>query len=140
MSGALTKPCNRCGQEKRLGEFWTDPRNTSDGRRGICKECANGARRGNRKSSTEYARQYRQANMSRHVAVRRAWEARHPEKNAAQRAVRNAVRDGRLAKPDTCQRCGAGGLIHGHHNDYSRPLVVEWYCPKCHKEVHRERA
>ena len=70
--------------------------------------------------------------------VRLDWQERNPEKRFAHHAVNNAVRDGKLAKPDVCQECGTGGKIHGHHEDYMRPLDVDWLCPACHGLRHRE--
>jgi hypothetical protein len=62
----------------------------------------------------------------------------NPDKYKAQTAVGNAVRDGRLAKASCCQSCGSGGHLHGHHDDYSKPLDVVWLCPACHKQRHKE--
>jgi hypothetical protein len=45
-------------------------------------------------------------------------------------------RDGRLT-PQPCERCGREDT-HGHHEDYSKPLDVNWLCPPCHGERHRE--
>jgi hypothetical protein len=69
--------------------------------------------------------------------VGRDWAERNPEKVFANNVVNNAVRDGKLSKPDACQECGASGLIHGHHEDYMRPLDVDWLCPACHGLRHR---
>lgn len=76
----------------------------------------------------------------------REHEARAPEQVAARRAVRNALRDGVLARPDLCEGCGSEGLatkdgrspIQAHHADYSRPLDVTWLCTACHGAEHRE--
>ena len=46
-----------------------------------------------------------------------------------------AVRTGRLKKPDRCERCGekvAKPKLQGHHDDYSKRLDVRWLCTKCH--------
>ena len=55
----------------------------------------------------------------------------------AHAAVWKAITAGELVKPDVCEACGlppAGkGKIHAHHADYSKPLEVEWLCPKCHR-------
>lgn len=41
-------------------------------------------------------------------------------------------------KPEICEDCGEkSAIIHGHHEDYSTPLSVNWLCPKCHKLRHR---
>ena len=52
----------------------------------------------------------------------------HPEKARARAAVHRAVRSGRLRRPAICDRCGRGGRIEAHHDDYSRRLVVRWLC------------
>ena len=70
--------------------------------------------------------------------IKYRWVERNPVKKRAAVTVNNAVRDGKLLKPDTCESCGATGRIHGHHCDYSKPLDVMWLCPACHKKWHHE--
>lgn len=65
------------------------------------------------------------------------WKSRNRFKRQAHNMLNNAVREGRVKKPDTCEMCGKGGRIHGHHDDYSKPLDVKWVCPACHTEIHR---
>jgi hypothetical protein len=33
--------------------------------------------------------------------------------------------------------CGSK-KVHGHHEDYNKPLEVHWLCPKHHKARHKE--
>ncbi len=59
-------------------------------------------------------------------------------KEVARRALRQAVRKGKLVKPNTCQDCHTvvpRTCLHGHHHDYSRPLDVRWLCASCHARV-----
>lgn len=55
-----------------------------------------------------------------------------PERHRARIAVSHAIRDGRLIRPDKCQRCGVGCVPQGSHDDYTHPLDVEWLCKPCH--------
>ena len=57
---------------------------------------------------------------------------------AAYRAVRNALRDGRLTPPAECSGCGSvpRGKLDPHHDDYSKPLAVRWLCHPCHVKHH----
>lgn len=60
--------------------------------------------------------------------------------NRAHAAVRKAVRDGVLFKPESCEHCGRVGYIHGHHhNGYESgyELDVVWLCPRCHKTAEK---
>lgn len=72
--------------------------------------------------------------------------ARHREKNrhkhAANRAVHQAIKSGRLVRPDTCSRCKraayVGDKIHAHHWSYAPEhwLDVVWLCLNCHFRGH----
>jgi transposase-like protein len=67
-----------------------------------------------------------------------AWQSRNREKRSAHIAVGNAVSAGRLVKPSACETCAAECNPHGHHDDYSKPLVVRWLCGPCHRAWHRK--
>ncbi len=65
----------------------------------------------------------------------------------ARGAVLRAVQSGKLARPDTCSRCGTkpGRALDGrariqahHDNGYDQPLDVIWLCVRCH-QVHHEK-
>ena len=56
-------------------------------------------------------------------------------KYRARYALNNAIQSGRIAKLP-CQVCG-DEKAQAHHNDYSKPLEVWWFCDKHHKELHR---
>jgi len=61
-----------------------------------------------------------------------------PEVHKARYLLRMAVTHGKVVKPSKCEECGARGRIHGHHEDYSKPLSVEWLCAACHGIRHRK--
>lgn len=99
----------------------------------------------------------------RKLAHRRRWKQLHPERVRedtrkarernplaahARNALNWAVRVGKIVPPERCEDCGdAPGLnargqrlIEAHHEDYSRPLDVEWLCRLCHAGRHRSAA
>jgi hypothetical protein len=89
-----------------------------------------------REQNREHVLAYEKARIRLHpksTAPIKAWRAKNPEKVRAQQIAKRHI-----PAPDTCQRCGAQGLIHRHHPDYSRPLLVEFLCPACHALTHRE--
>jgi len=53
-----------------------------------------------------------------------------PRKTKARRDVFNAVHSGKLKKLP-CRVCGNEN-VQGHHEDYDKPLVVVWLCPRHH--------
>lgn len=61
-----------------------------------------------------------------------------PVKDAARATVIRAIKYGRLERPSKCSRCGGGGRIDAHHQDYSKPLIVDWLCSTCHGKQHRK--
>lgn len=64
---------------------------------------------------------------------------REPQKTRAHRMVHNHVAKGTLQR-NPCESCGATENIHGHHDDYRRPLDVKWLCETCHRILHRASA
>jgi hypothetical protein len=63
----------------------------------------------------------------------------NPERRAkrlARKIVQEAVRRGALVR-HPCEKCGSEDRIHGHHDDYSKPMEVRWLCLPCHALLHR---
>lgn len=153
----MEKKCFKCGEVKSLSDFYKHPK-MPDGHVNKCKECNKKDVRENRAKRADYYREYDRARSmrpdrveSRRLyqnseegkrivnAIRKRYIERNPIKRAAHIMVRNAVRDGRLEKPASCESCGSSPKrLHGHHDDYAQPLTVRWLCPKCHKEWHDE--
>lgn len=150
--------CKACDQEKSEELFYRHPRAAS-GRDSTCKECRKAKVRQNRADKIDYYRAYDRKRFKEDPRVKERHKRyqstdhgkramlkakrRYIEKNTVKRAahiiVGNAIRDGRLNKPHSCEVCGdSPKRIHGHHDDYSKPLIVRWLCPKCHKEWHDE--
>lgn len=64
----------------------------------------------------------------------RRYRSKYPEKDAAHRAVRQAIRNGFLARRP-CEICREPSS-QAHHDDYSRPLKVRWLCKEHHIAEH----
>lgn len=65
---------------------------------------------------------------------RKRYENKYPERIAANKILRDAVRKGKV-KPKPCAECG-NPKSHGHHPDYSKPLKVIWLCVRHHARLH----
>ena len=132
----------------------------ADGLQCWCKACRRNRYATNRSSEIKYALDYVAANAETVYPKKRLYNKLHrtqptpearrinrlaairrnPEKHAARRALRRAVKLGRIAKPDSCSACLKSlppAKIHGHHEDYSKPLEVVWLCADCHGKQHR---
>lgn len=135
------KPCFKCGETLPLSAFYKHA-GMADGHLNKCKECNKKDVRQNYQDNNEHYLEYEKAraNLPHRIALNRVtttrMRTRFPKKYSAHNAVNNALRDGRL-KRKPCERCGSL-RVHGHHDDYSKPLDVTWLCPKHHKERHRE--
>ena len=145
------KPCIACRIEKPLSEFYKHSM-MADGHLNKCKPCVRQAVRENREKKLDYYQAYdrrryyaagHRGNATEEAKKRgqQRWEARNQHKKRAHGAVAKAVRDGRLDKPERCERCGRKPpprRLHAHHHDYSKPLDVEWVCTRCHGIEHRK--
>lgn len=152
------KACPRCGETKPLAEYPGD-RRTKDGKASACKVCRYAAHKAwckterGREIKRELTREYEARNRDtlrergrakyrekKDEYYRRTYAANTTAKGKARKSVHNAVRAGRMVKPDHCQRCGAHEpphRIHAHHHDYTKPRDVEWICSVCHGMEHR---
>jgi hypothetical protein len=146
----MLKVCVDCCQPKERSAFYRNSTN-ADGRFKWCKDCHKIRLIPRMEAIRAYDRQRGQLPERKRIVLARApkykgkpyrqikaMRASHPEAAAARAALGNAVRDGRIVKPLVCEGCGAGGKLHGHHEDYSKPLEVDWLCSKCHGARHRE--
>lgn len=69
-------------------------------------------------------------------AARKRFTAKYPEKKAAKDAVHYAVKTGKLKRSIFCESCGLPAKTEGHHEDYNKPLSVNWLCNDCHTRIH----
>lgn len=93
--------------------------------------CGRGKRRKGQSNCLACHREYMKANRPKHSEL--SPEAR---KKANCRAYANVYKRRGLLKQEPC-KCGSK-KSQMHHEDYDKPLEVEWMCRKCHLEEHNE--
>jgi len=135
----LRKSCKRCGVEKILNDYYTH-KQMADGHLNVCKVCTRVRVRKHRAENDSVREYDKQRSKLPHriklnTEICRKNRAKWPEKYKARTAVNNAVRDGRLLKPESCSVCGRVTRITGHHEDYSAMLDVIWLCDLCHRRL-----
>jgi hypothetical protein len=147
------KACKRCKATKPLSEFYKT-RLGSAKHYSRCKECTKAVVRAYREAGgerykeycrkkqkepkhVEARREYMRARPELHKRINAKWVAANPEKVKARRAVEHAIKKGKLEKLP-CSVCGSFYRTHGHHEDYSKPLDVNWLCATHHAARHRE--
>lgn len=71
--------------------------------------------------------------------VQRRYAARHKEKIVAQHRLQEAVKHGRVVRPDYCEQCGSDQPQAHHHRGYAPEFWfdVQWLCASCHTKEHR---
>lgn len=150
------KKCFKCKINKPIEMFYKHPK-MADGYVNKCKECNKKDVRKNRAAKIDYYREYdrARANAPDRVEARKLyaqtdggkeafkkaskkWKELNQVKRAAHIIVGNAIRSGKLDKKYECSECGKkDGRVHGHHDDYSKPLDVRWLCARCHSDWHK---
>jgi hypothetical protein len=102
-------------------------------------------RASNQERVRESARESAQRSRALHPELHRDRYAQdraaYPEKVKARKLAEYAIRKGRLVR-GPCEREGTdcSGEIHAHHDDYSQPLDVRWFCRRHHEEHHHGAA
>ncbi len=153
-----SKECIQCNTAKPLTEFHKNKR-TGDGHCNACKACRKEYKKAYQAANSEKIREQKKAyyavNRDQILENGRAWreknkEARakytaeydaeyktkYPAKIKAINAVNNAIKAGRMARPDLCECCGSKCKVQAHHCDYSKQIDVEWLCSPCHYQWH----
>lgn len=59
------------------------------------------------------------------------WALRNPKAVGARQKVYQALKSGRLVKPERCPNCNERRKLVGHHEDYDYPFRVTWLCYSC---------
>lgn len=132
----IKKKCFKCGEIKSINDFYYHYA-MADKHLNKCKKCCKEFAKLNRIEHSEKFRLYeRTRNRGKKAALRaKEWRKKYPEKYKAQNLINNALKNKKLTKPDKCEICNSNFHIHGHHNDYSKPLEVIWICAKCHSQI-----
>ncbi len=138
----MEKQCSACGELKPKTEFQKRAM-SHDGVTASCKSClkARDAKRFQDDPKVRGRHRRYQATPAGKESVnksRKKWLGENPEKRAAHVILGNRVSSGHVIKPDACEGCEATTRLDGHHEDYSKPLDVQWLCRTCHTRKHKD--
>ena len=150
-----TKKCFKCKKVKLLNGFYKH-KHMGDGHLNKCKQCTKKDVLQHRENNLERIKAYdrfRDLLPKRVVArkiyattekgkragnkAKRKWNNQNPEKRAANILLGYAIARGQIKK-QPCEKCSSILRIHGHHEDYTKPLDVNWLCPQCHSNLHKD--
>ena len=120
----MTNKCSRC---KKMSEFAINYSTSPTGTKYYhCREC-----------NTERASKYRKTKVGKENIYSAVYKSikKHQKKQDARILVRLAIESGKLEKLP-CEVCGKE-KVDGHHEDYNKPLEVNWLCRKHHANLHK---
>lgn len=118
------KACTKCKKFKPLSEY-SPNKKSRDGRQSSCRLCMN-----------ELLKKYYQAHRACVKKSVRGYRKENPEKISAHNALNHSIRDSKMQRPSSCEKCEMTTRVDGHHEDYNKPLEVVWLCRSCHRELH----
>jgi hypothetical protein len=118
VDGVESKKCRSCGDVKPLAKFEKGNNGYGvGGRRSECMTCRN--KRPNK--------------------ITKRKSSKKTDKGKSRKKLQQAIKRGKLVKPGKCSICNKKFDkcdLHGHHEDYSKPLDVVWCCQRCHHQIH----
>ena len=120
------KVCRKCNVEKPIDNFYLCKHKHYSWHTAYCKGCYS------ERNATPERRKYNN-NWKRDNGYGKTGLPRI-KRNAKQRVLM-AIKRGVLTR-GSCEVCGTNEDIHGHHDDYSKPLEVRWLCGEHHREFH----
>lgn len=84
-----------------------------------------------RKNNPTYNRNWRHKNPD----YQERYKSKSPEKFLARAEVNKALRKGLIEKKNCF--CGET-LVEAHHDDYTKPLEIKWFCRQHHEDKHHK--
>lgn len=131
VDGVECKWCPRCEDYIPVERFAKN-NSVSDGLQSYCKQC-----------KRECLREWRADNNEEYNTYQREYFAINPDKYRQQvlaKRLNNAIRDGKITRPNYCSICYSTDQIEGHHPSYDdgNELNVMWLCRRCHADLHRQ--
>lgn len=92
-----------------------------------------------RKCTTKRMKRYRNTEEGRKIVYRalKKSEARYPLRRRARSYLNGYISQGLVKKPKKCENCLRKKSLQGHHEDYTKPLIVKWLCRGCHADLHK---
>ena len=93
-----------------------------------------------RKCNTERAKKYRQTENGRKAIYKAVYKSvkKYNYKQNARVRVYDAIKKGKITRPDKCDKCKTETKPEAHHKDYLKPLDVSWLCKSCHCLEHKK--
>ncbi len=92
----------------------------------------------NKSKRREYKRthtsKWRAKNWEKSSKYQKSYRKKNPDKIKAHILAKKALKNGEIIRKP-CEVCGVSN-VHGHHQDYAKPLDVRWLCPLHHKQLH----
>lgn len=81
----------------------------------------------------EYQRRYSKTEVGKRnkIANVKRMALKYPQRYKARYTLRNAIRLGKVEK-GCCEVCGSPD-VEAHHDDYTKPLEVRWFCSLHHR-------
>ena len=137
------KECIKCHRVLLLNEFYKHPE-MADGCYKKCKDCIKQDRWDYRhithiEKIRERERERRKRRTPQEITAyneaNKKYAEKHPGRKHVNALVNNAIKTGKIIKPDVCQICSRSNPV-SHHHDYNRSFDVVWICDSCHRKIH----